>query len=64
MNRKIGTSLAIVVTTLMNAASLTPFSTREWISHRQIEAPMIDGRLLPSPKNGKKWDSAEKIATA
>ena len=64
MKRRIGASLAMVVTMLTNAACLMPLSTRMWISHRQTDAPMIDGKLLPPPKTGKKWDSAEKIATA
>ena len=43
-----GTSLAIVVTTLTNAASFTPFSTSAWIPHSASEAPMMEMMLFPA----------------
>ena len=64
MNRNSGTSFAIVVTTLINAAPWTPFSTRVWTSHRQIEAPITEMTLLPLPNAGTNYDSALKMATA
>ncbi|MCY1366972.1 hypothetical protein D9M69_538840 [compost metagenome] len=54
MNRNSGTTLAMVVTRLMKAASLIPRSTRKCTAQRTIDAPMIAARVLPSPKIGKK----------
>ncbi|MNG38114.1 hypothetical protein D3C84_1256820 [compost metagenome] len=54
MNRNSGTTLAIVVTRLMKAASLMPRSTRKCTAQRTIEAPMMAASVLPSPKTGKK----------
>ncbi|MNH09044.1 hypothetical protein D3C81_1168590 [compost metagenome] len=48
-----GTTLATVVTWLMNAASLMPRSTRKCTAHSSSEAqPMATG-VLPSPNTGK-----------
>ena len=49
-----GTTLAIVVIKLINAASLIPRSTKKWVSHNKIEAQRMAGSVLPSPNTGKK----------
>ncbi|MCY1176095.1 hypothetical protein D9M73_163560 [compost metagenome] len=54
MNRNSGTIFAMVVTTLMNAASLMPRRTRKCTAQSRMEAPMIAASVLPSPKIGKK----------
>ncbi|MNN55121.1 hypothetical protein D3C81_1699810 [compost metagenome] len=54
MNRNSGTIFAMVVTTLMNAASLMPRRTRKCTAQSRMEAPMIAASVLPSPKTGKK----------
>ncbi|MNE95016.1 hypothetical protein D3C80_1930510 [compost metagenome] len=53
-NSTSGTTLATVVTRLMNAASLMPRSTRKCTAHNRIDAPMMAAGVLPSPKIGKK----------
>ncbi|MNH29601.1 hypothetical protein D3C79_898430 [compost metagenome] len=53
-NSTSGTTLATVVTRLMNAASLMPRSTRKCTAHSNTEAPMTAAGVLPSPKMGKK----------
>ena len=64
MKTAIGSSLAMVVTTLTRAACLTPLSTRKWIAHRTAEAPRTACQVLPEPKTGKKWPSVPKMSTA
>ena len=54
INSTSGTTLATVVTRLMNAASLIPRSTRKCTAQSRIEAPMMAAGVLPSPKIGKK----------
>ncbi|MNR45787.1 hypothetical protein D3C85_1646770 [compost metagenome] len=54
-NSASGTTLATVVTRLMNAASLMPRNTRKCTAHSSTEAPMIAATVLPSPKIGKKY---------
>ena len=49
-----GTTLATVVTKLMNAASLIPRSTRKCTAHSKTDAPITAAGVLPSPKIGKK----------
>ena len=49
-----GTNFAIVTTTLIPVASLTPRDTKNAINHKKIEAQIREGRLLPAPKTGKK----------
>ncbi|MOA35301.1 hypothetical protein D3C78_1567440 [compost metagenome] len=53
-NSSNGTTLATVVTRLMNAASLIPRSTRKCTAHSSTEAPITAATVLPSPKIGKK----------
>ena len=53
-NSASGTTLATVVTRLMNAASLMPRSTRKCTAHSRTEAPITAAGVLPSPKIGKK----------
>ncbi|MNE99323.1 hypothetical protein D3C81_1285020 [compost metagenome] len=53
-NNASGTTLATVVTRLMNAASLIPRSTRKCTAQSSTEAPMTAAGVLPSPKIGKK----------
>lgn len=53
MNNTSGTTLAMVVIRLRNAASLMPLSTRKWMPQSSSEAQTIAARLLPSPKTGK-----------
>ncbi|MNN91463.1 hypothetical protein D3C81_2095840 [compost metagenome] len=48
-----GTTLATVVTWLMNAASLMPRSTRKCTDHNSNEAQPIAMGVLPSPNTGK-----------
>ena len=60
---KIGTILAIVVTILTEAASFTPRVTRNQQIQTMMEAPIMDGRLFPSPKTGKKYPIAANRST-
>ncbi|MNP74433.1 hypothetical protein D3C76_1713100 [compost metagenome] len=53
-NSTSGTTLATVVTRLMNAASLIPRSTSQCTAHNNTEAPITAATVLPSPKIGKK----------
>ncbi|RMP89612.1 hypothetical protein ALQ17_200126 [Pseudomonas fluorescens] len=53
-NSTSGTTLATVVTRLMNAASLMPRSTRKCTAQSSTEAPITAAGVLPSPKMGKK----------
>ena len=57
MNSISGTTLATVVTRLMNAASLIPCNTRKCTAHSSTDAPMTAATVLPSPKIGKKYPS-------
>ena len=54
INNVRGTNFAIVTTTLIPVASLTPRDTKNAINHKKIEAQIREGRLLPAPKTGKK----------
>ena len=53
-NSSSGTTLATVVTRLMNAASLIPRSTRKCTAHNSTDAPITAAGVLPSPNIGKK----------
>lgn len=51
-----GTSLAIVVMMLTLAASFTPRLTKSQQIQTTMDAPMTEGRLLPSPNRGTKYE--------
>ena len=50
MKVRIGTTLAIVTTTLTAAAFLTPLRVRKWTSHSRTEAPTIATVVVPPSK--------------
>ena len=54
MNTRIGTTLAMVTTTLTTAAVRTPRSVMACTIHKTTEAPMIAGTVVPPSNWGKK----------
>lgn len=63
MNINSGTTLATVVTRLMNAASLMPRNTRKCTAHNSNDAqPMATG-VLPWPNAGKKYPKVLNSST-
>jgi hypothetical protein len=54
MNVRIGTTLAMVTTTLTKAAVWTPRRVMACTIHNTIDAPMIAGTVAPPSKAGKK----------
>ena len=54
INKNIGTNLAIVVIRFISAAPLTPFNINNVNAQTNIDAPITDATLLPTPNTGKK----------
>ncbi len=54
MKTRIGTTLAMVTTTLTKAAVWTPRRVMACTIHSTIDAPMIAGTVVPPSNSGKK----------